>query len=45
MNLDHLDFSNEQFAKMRERQRLGVVLAVLQCLLLAAIAVILLVKL
>lgn len=37
MKLEQLDFSSDQLAKMQERQRLGNVLAVCQCLLLAGL--------
>ena len=45
MNLDYLDFDQDKLNQVRERQRLGNVLAVCQCLLLVLIAVILLFKL
>ena len=41
MNLEQLDLSNEQLAKALERQRLGNVLAVCQCLLLIAVIAVL----
>jgi hypothetical protein len=44
VKLENLDFSNEQLAKALERQRLGNVLAVCQCLLLLAVLAILLLK-
>ena len=44
MKLEHLDLSNEQLAKALERQRLGNVLAVCQCLLLIAVLAVLLLK-
>lgn len=44
MKLDQLDFNNDQLAKMQERQRLGNVLAVCQCLLLVVLICIVLVK-
>lgn len=45
MKLDYLDFDQAKLDQARERQRLGNVLAVCQCLLLALIAAILLFKL
>lgn len=42
MQLDHLDFSNADLARLQERQRLANVLSVCQCLLLAAVLVVLL---
>lgn len=44
VKLEQLDFSNEQLAKALERQRLGNVLAVCQCLLLLAVLAVLLLK-
>jgi hypothetical protein len=44
MKLDQLDFSNDQLAKVQERQRLGNVLAVCQCLLLIGVILILLAR-
>jgi hypothetical protein len=44
VNLEHLDLSNEQLAKALERQRLGNVLAMCQCLLLIAVLAVLLLK-
>ncbi|MDI1263853.1 MAG: hypothetical protein PS018_11410 [bacterium] len=44
MKLEHLDFANDQLAKVLERQRLGVVLAVCQCLLLVALIAAVLLK-
>lgn len=44
MKLDYLDFDQAKLDEARERQRLGNVLAVCQCLLLVLIAVILLFK-
>jgi hypothetical protein len=41
VNLEQLDLSNEQLAKALERQRLGNVLAVCQCLLLIAVIAVL----
>ena len=44
MKLEQLDLSNEQLAKALERQWLGNVLAVCQCLLLLAVLAVLLLK-
>ena len=44
MKLEQLDLSNEQLAKALERQRLGNVLAVCQCLLLLAVLAVLFLK-
>lgn len=44
MKLEHLNFTAEQLDKMQERQRLGNVLAICQCLLLVALIGVLIVK-